>query len=118
MKKNCLKSLILFFVLSFSSASFAANTWCNGVITNSYLTANGDLVILGSWSGGYTRVCNLRTTWKSVVPEVCKGWLSMAQTAVVTQKPVIMLYSNISSCKDIPHYGGAPAPAYLMLLQK
>ena len=107
--------LITGVLLMASSAIYAEQQWCSGVITHVWVAKGGETYIIGSWRGAHTQICNLSSEWKGVPPNTCKNWLGLAQQAHATQKPVTLHYSDMSSCADIPRYGDAPSPSYVML---
>ncbi len=75
---------------------------------------NGELVIVGSWRGDHTSICNTDSARLGVSTDTCKNWLSIAMTAYVADKTVTVKYSDAPSCATIQKYGGAPAPLYIM----
>lgn len=111
-----MKRLIFFLAcLSMTNFTHAANTWCTGIIGNTYISADGTLVILGSWRRDYTTICNVNSARGGVAPETCKSWLSMALSAKLSQTEVTLMYGGIDSCETLPTYGSAPTPSYLMV---
>jgi len=106
--------LLLIFIL-FSSYSYAENQWCSGTISHTYIAKDGTLYILGSWRNQHTAVCNVNQTRDGVTVDVCKSWLSLVITGKTTQTPMVVFYANVPSCAEIPKYGSAPGPDYIML---
>ena len=102
--------------------SFAANAAlleCYGDITRSYISDDGTVYIKSTWKPqDYTAMCNVSQDRLGVNPEVCKGWLTYITTSIVTKKKVVVTYANVSSCTEIPAYGGSPKPTYIMLMDQ
>jgi len=95
----------------------SATAWCSGPITNTLTYSNGTVMILSSWRSGWTQICNVKEEWKGVAPEVCYVWFSHVSSAITEDKSMTVYYTGIqqSECATMPTYGGAPAPAYVML---
>ena len=110
-------SIILLFTTSIANAGLL---FCEGKVDAMYVSANGDLVILGTWRNDYTAVCSIGYDRSGVSSEVCKGWMSIAQVAKVTGENVLVRYSDsvASSCATLDRYESAPAPQYMMLPKK
>jgi len=108
LKKTLLVTSLIF---SFNAQS-AIN--CFGNVSNVYVAKSGEVVLHTTWRKGYHGICSLNGDWKGVTAEVCKGWLSIAQTAQVTKSQTVMRYS-LSSCNEVATYSNAQAPEYLML---
>lgn len=102
-------------LLMASSAIYAKTQWCTGSITYLWVDKNGSIFIHGTWRNEHTQICNLNKAWKAVSPSTCKSWQALTQQAHATQKKVIVQYLNLSSCKAISTYAGAPSPNYVML---
>jgi hypothetical protein len=101
-------------ILLIASSSIYASQWCSGVISHVWVAKGGETLIIGSWRGDHTQICNLSNEWKGVSPNTCRSWLGLAQHAHATQTPVILHY-YVPSCAGIPSYGHAPSPNYVML---
>lgn len=99
----------------FSLSTHAGQQWCSGKITHTYLAEDGTLVIRGDWRNQHTAICNVNTDRKGVSPEVCKSWLSIALAAKLSKADVVVYYSDVPSCSEVPQYSAAPKPGYLML---
>ena len=97
------------------SSGSSPGVWCKGIIKDVWVQKNGSVYIHGDWRGTHTAICNINSSWKNVLPAVCKNWLGIAQQAHATRTEVIVRYGKTSSCKTIPHYGNAPSPDYIML---
>jgi hypothetical protein len=113
--KRLSHSLITGILLIASSAIYAEQQWCSGVISHVWVDKVGATYITGSWRREHTQICNLSNEWKGVSPNTCRSWLGLAQHAHATQISVVLQYADVPSCKDIPYYGYAPSPNYVML---
>lgn len=109
-----MRVLVFIFVVLFS-VNVSAFVNCFGKINNVYLSKSGHLVVHTTWKNGYAAVCSMTETWKGVSAEVCKGWLSIAQTAQVSKMETVMQYGSLNACSDVQDYTSAEAPNYLML---
>jgi hypothetical protein len=89
---------------------------CVGTVNSSYLTIDGSVILRGTWRNDFTQICNLKTEWKGVTPDVCAGWKAMIDAALTLGRTVSLYYSPDVTCAQIPYYGGSPAPYYVMLL--
>lgn len=83
---------------------------CYGTINSSYMVKNGEVIIRGTWRNDYTQICNLKTEWKGVTPDVCAGWKAMVDAALTLGRTVAIYYSPDVTCSTIPYYGDAPSP--------
>ncbi len=110
--------ICLVFILSVSDVS-AANIWCRGTVTNAYIDAGNNLIVLGTWRNGYTRLC--KTDGSAGINSVtCSLWFSIVTTSMVHEKEVLLMYSDNNgtmTCGSIPTYSSAPNPAYVMLVK-
>lgn len=105
-----------FFIMALNiSPTFAIH--CHGTIEYTYLQNDGSLYIYGSWRNEHTKICNIDTSWNNISTQVCKGWLSIAQTAKVAKSNVVVHCNDndVSSCGTISAYNSSPKPTYLML---
>lgn len=109
-RKFCLLSAILA-----SSNVLAANQWCTGKISNMYVHSSGSVVIYSSWRGNHTAICSIKDEWEGISVDVCKGWMSLIQTALVTKNDMTINYNIEETCSTLPTYGSSPAPGYVML---
>ncbi|MBT2134661.1 hypothetical protein KK137_09975 [Croceibacterium sp. LX-88] len=113
--KKFIKLLCFFISLSASSSAFAA-TSCSGTISNSILYNDGQVSVRASWRNDYTTICNLKSTWQGITPDICAGWLAKVDAAVTFNKPVTAYYAADLVCSALPTYGSSVAPAYIMLV--
>lgn len=88
---------------------------CVGTVNSSYMIYNGAVIIRGTWRNDYTQICNLKTEWKGVTPDVCAGWKAMLDAALSLGRTVSIYYSPDVNCAQIPYYGDAPSPYYVMM---
>ncbi len=121
-KVDQMKKLVSFILVSAALAfpsSASAVAFCEGAITQTLTYANGGVMIRGAWRNSWMQICNVKTEWKGVTPEVCYVWFSYASSAVTENKPVTVYYSTLdqAECATMPTYSGSPAPAYVMLKQ-
>jgi len=110
-----IKSIGLILFVCVQSSAMAGQNWCSGKITHTYLYEDGTLFINGDWRNQHTAICNINKDRQGISPDVCKSWLSIAMAAKLSEAKVIVYYKDVPSCSDIPQYGGAPNPGYLML---
>lgn len=110
------KILFILCVCIFSSNSYAYKL-CEGKVKDVWTENDGDTYINGSWRNAHTKICNVKNVWKTIEPDVCKVWISYAQLAYASDATLMVRYfdSDVTSCAEIPDYGAAPAPNYLML---
>ncbi|MEP2990308.1 MAG: hypothetical protein ABJN65_00985 [Parasphingorhabdus sp.] len=117
MRKSLVVTIAIILMALPSTGNAAA--WCSGNITNTFTTSSGEVVILGTWRGTWTSICNVKQEWKGVPPEVCYVWFSHVSNAITENKTVTVQYSAIdqTECATMPTYSTAPAPYYVMLNQ-
>lgn len=103
-------------LIGVSQPALAVNLWCTGTISRVYVDSGARVFVKASYHPSYTQICDLDTTWKGVNPDTCKAWFAMVQGAYHAQTSVIIFYSGLSeaSCDEIPTYGGAHGPGYVM----
>ncbi|MEP2990314.1 MAG: hypothetical protein ABJN65_00955 [Parasphingorhabdus sp.] len=123
MKKHETKSTIaatasLFLVLASSPPANAAAASCYGTLSGAYTTADGGVIINGTWRGAWTKICSLNSEWNGVPAQTCWAWFSQANQAVAQSKPVRIYYQETANvtCDQIPTYSTSPAPYYVMLI--
>ena len=94
----------------------ATNLWCTGVVKGMYVDSSQAVFALGEWNTNWSMVCSLSTTWKGISPDLCKTWFAMLQGAYHAQSRTTVNYwgSAYATCAEIPSYGSAPAPSYVM----
>ena len=103
-------------MLVLSHQASAANLWCTGTVKRMFVDNYSKIFVLGDWNSNYAMICDLDTTWNGITPELCKAWFVMLQGAYHTKSNTTIQYANtsIATCLDIPHYGAAPAPTYVL----
>lgn len=92
-----------------------ATVWCSGTISASWVNDGGAVLILGSWRGDHTQICNIKVEWRGITPDVCAAWMAKVDAAVALGRAVTLLYPNESGCGSLPTYSDTPAPSYVML---
>lgn len=107
-------------VIASTLNSYQANpaVYCSGKVLEAYTGSDGEIMIRSSWRGDWTMVCNLRTAWKAIDPQVCWAWFAQVNTAVAEQTTIGIYYLNLQGsgvCQALPTYGNAPAPRYVRL---
>ncbi|ABU75030.1 hypothetical protein [Vibrio campbellii] len=104
--------LLLWF---FSVPAFCADSiHCKGTVTDAWIQSDGSLIINTSWAS-FVGLCSVSKTKNGITPDTCKSWVSMALTAVTTQKPLMMQYYNLKKCSDIKRYTASEKPHYVMI---
>lgn len=108
-----MKYLMAVVLMMFSTVSMAQEIYCEGKIKATYIDANGNVYINGVWRNDWTKICN--TNDPDVV--MCSLWTSYVATAVQNQLTATLQYSASSgmTCQNIPTYGSAPKPNYVMI---
>lgn len=110
--------IFILLLILMSSYVHSEPQWCSGLITHTYVTGDGVVVIRGEWRMEHTAICNINVARSGVSPEVCKGWLSMVMSAKLSKTEMTAYYDDVDSCQAIPAYAASPAPGYLMLSEK
>ncbi|WP_298309183.1 hypothetical protein [uncultured Erythrobacter sp.] len=105
-------------ILAAAVPASAQSQSCEGFLTGSYIYDEGSAVVNTDWSPTWFQICNVKTTWKGITPDICLSWLAKVDAAVTHGKNVRFYYqgNKISACNQIPSYVDAPAPNYVMLL--
>jgi hypothetical protein len=91
----------------------AGNIWCGGNLTGVYVTSSADVIIKGDWRNDWTKICNLKSD--SIDTVTCSLWSSYAASALQNDTKMTLMYSGDFQCDNIPTYGAAPSPIYIML---
>ena len=92
-----------------------AATGCVGRVTESYVYANGDVGVRTDWNANLILLCNIKSEWKGVTPDVCALWVAKADAAVTTQLPLNIRYAEDFVCEAAPTYASSFAPTYVRL---
>jgi hypothetical protein len=115
-KKSFVAAVMACIGLLGSSAALADPQWCTWKVSTVWTNDGGSVLALFKERGDHLAVCSLKGDFKGIPKETCKAWNQYLTVAVVTGKSVIVQYNNAPVCSQIPSYGNAPAPAYVMLL--
>ena len=118
MRKLRLLCVILSAALLASPQVAFADAFCGpSVITRSLIYIDGSVKIWAPWRNDYITVCNLKTNWKSVDPQLCWSWYTKIDNAVSKGNKIAIYYGGITQaeCAAMPTYDGAPAPLYVEL---
>ncbi|SIO20870.1 hypothetical protein SAMN02745824_3358 [Parasphingorhabdus marina DSM 22363] len=101
-----------------STSANAAAVDCAGTLSGVYTTKAGNVLVLSSWRGAWTQVCNLNSEWKGVPAQTCWGWFAKINTAVAQVLEVRFHFPDGTSaaCDQYLTWENAPSPEYVMLL--
>lgn len=114
MRKTLASSIAILSLLQ--AAPALADASCGGTIVASYSTIDGKVMIIGSWRNDVTQLCNIKTEWKGVTPDVCALWAAKADAAISSGRSLSVYYFGPFNCATIPFYEESPAPYYVTLL--
>ncbi len=108
------------FGLAVSTPAHAAAVDCAGTISGVYTTKAGGVVVLSSWRGAWTQICNLNTEWKGVPAQTCWGWFAKVNTAAAQSIQVRFHFPDGTSaaCGQLLTFQNANPPEYAMLLNQ
>ena len=109
-----LKVLGIAFSFFFGSV-FAGSQWCVGTVDLVWVDKYGTVFTRPSWRGDHIRICNLKGDDGVTDTVTCSTWYSLLSQALRDNKPTTINYTDIPSCAEIPVYGNAPVPYYVML---
>jgi len=100
-----------------ASAALANPLYCAGTVTAVYMSADGSVVIDGSWRNDYTQICSDQGTFGGIDTTTCLSWFALAVKAQTGSAPVTIYYPNAGAytCTNLPTYGSALTPAYLLI---
>lgn len=90
-----------------------ADTFCSGTVSRVLVYNDGKVLIVGSWRGDYTTVCNVSTTWNGVSPSICVSWLAQLNAATTMNKTAVLYYVGVNDCATLLTYSNSPAPLYI-----
>lgn len=104
--------------LAVSTPAHAAAVDCAGTISGVYTTKAGGVVVLSSWRGAWTQICNLNSEWKTVPAQTCWGWFAKVNSAVAQSIEMRFHFADGTSgpCSQYLTFHNAPSPEYVMLL--
>ncbi|WP_229955892.1 hypothetical protein [Parasphingorhabdus litoris] len=116
--KKSISTVFAIATLSMSS-SVSAAAWCQGYIDQILTYDSGQVGIYSTWRSGWTTICNVKTEWKGIPPEICFVWFSTASSSITENKQVIVYYRTIdqADCATISAGLAAPAPGYVRLIK-
>ncbi len=105
--------------VALSAPAHAAAVDCAGTISGVYTTKAGGVVVLSSWRGAWTQICNLNSEWKTVPAQTCWGWFAQVNTAVAQSKPVRFHFPDGTSaaCSQLLTFQNANPPEYVLLAE-
>lgn len=95
-----------------------ADAYCGpNVITQSLAYSDGSIKIRAPWRHDFVTVCNIKTIWKGIDPQLCWAWYSKIDNAVSKGSKIMIYYAGVpqEACATMPTYDGAPAPLYVEL---
>lgn len=108
--------LLSSFVLAGMPAAAQTSIYCVGKISNMLIYEDGGVMILPSFRGDWVKVCSVSSVWNTIPVEVCDRWLTTLTSALLADRFVtINYYSSTAACSQLPTYGSAPSPDYIML---
>ncbi len=112
-----MKSLLtlMFMVLGLTSGVAQAQQWCGTKVSNLFIDSAGLVNVNLAIRGDYVAFCNINVAWKNISPTQCASWISLVRSGVSRKANMIFYYNEATPCTQIPHYGNAPAPGYIML---
>ena len=110
------KIVIAIAALALLGANAHATTFtCQGQISRSIIYGNGNLMIVASWRGSYTQLCNIHQEWLGISAEVCRSWHAMIESAKARQANTLVQYTDANfTCSTLPTYGASIKPNYLI----
>ncbi|MDH0866157.1 hypothetical protein [Mitsuaria sp. GD03876] len=97
-------------------AASAAPQWCTGKAQRVLQDKDGTVHLYTSYRNDWTQICNSEVAWNGVTPSICKSWLATAKAAVAAGLTVTVQYPEAPACHQLPAYGAAPGPSYIMLV--
>lgn len=115
MKSTMQKVFTIVLLFVFSNANGATSIHCGGNVRNAWIQSDGYLLISVEWTTKPVGLCNVVKKHNGISPETCKTWVSVALTALSTQKPTTMQFYNLKKCSDIKGYTASEKPHYFML---
>ncbi|MGL4232192.1 MAG: hypothetical protein ACRDAM_04810 [Casimicrobium sp.] len=118
MKRPFCKSFfaILFAIFHSTIAVAQQSQWCYWHASNVWTSGNGYVNANIKERGDHITFCNINFDVNGVTPKVCKHWQQYLTLSVLTGKKLIVQYEKAPACDQMPTYGNAPTPNYIMLL--
>ena len=115
MKKVTRKLLLMTFLAVFAlSATGAGPQYCQGTVGNLYVNSSGTVLAFASYRGDYVQFCNVNVDTGGVSVINCMAWFAMLKSAVQRQSQILVFYPDAPICSQLPTYGAAPVPGYVM----
>ena len=110
-----MKSWLMLLCLAIAPLANATAINCTSTLRDAWVEGNGLLLVHPYWANKSVGLCNVTTKHNNIEPEVCKSWVSIALTAVTTQKSTIIQYHTIGACSEIDSYSNSQQASYFML---
>ncbi|MGH7867468.1 MAG: hypothetical protein ACREP9_07500 [Candidatus Dormibacteraceae bacterium] len=110
---------LIVIVLLLGAPAALANQWCSGTLFSVYMDSTGSVIIKGSWRNDHTEICNDQGTFGGIDGVTCLAWFGLAVRAQAAQSTVTVYYPNYAgyTCANLPTYGSALVPNYVMITQ-
>ena len=114
MKKPVSRIALTSILLAYIVQASAAPQWCQGTVSNLWVSATGVVFVAPAARSDYVQICNINADMGGVPPTTCLIWFAMLKSAVQRQSSVIIYYSDAPACNVLPTYQSAPIPYYVM----
>lgn len=102
---------------SVTGVAGAAEQWCAGKINETLLSASGQLLVHSTWRNDWTMLCGLKESFGGIDVVTCSHWVAMVAQAVEKQLPVLVYYTQPTTCATQATYGSAPVPHYFRIMK-
>lgn len=90
-----------------------ADIYCSGTISEVLMYASGSVLILSSWRGDWTEICNTQGSFGGIDGASCLAWYGAAVKAAASQMQAGVYYSgNAYTCANLPTYDSSLVPVY------
>jgi len=90
-----------------------ADFYCSGTISEVLMYSTGSVLILTSWRGDWTEICNSQGAFGGIDGATCLAWYAAAVKAAASQIQAGVYYSgNAYTCANLPTYGSSLVPVY------
>lgn len=120
MRSNKMKFIITVSALILSTLTQAATLNCTGRVAEIQTLKSGivRLVTSGSGLSNKSYICSVNATWKGISENTCKTWISYAQVALASNKPINVTYvtDQYGACSQLPINSVSIAP-YLVSIK-
>lgn len=106
-----------FSCVALSTQAHAAAVDCAGTLSGVYTTKAGGVVVLSSWRGAWTQICNLNSEWKGVPAQTCWSWFAKVNNAVAQTLEIRFHFPDGTSaaCNQLQTFQNANPPEYVMM---